>query len=66
MVLSPGGPVAAAERISNGTKFIILGAYTRALQLESIVTGKPLPDDDWSLTLFPGFGVGMGRWKKWK
>ncbi len=56
--LFPGGPVAAAQSIANGAKLIVLGAYSRAQQIESVITGEPLPDDTWDIVLFPGAGVG--------
>lgn len=56
--LFPGGPVAAAQSIANDAKLIVLGAYTTAQQIESLITGKPLPDDTWNIVLFPGAGVG--------
>ncbi len=56
--LFPGGPVAAAQSIANGVKLIVLGTYTTAQQIESIITGEPLPDDTWNIVLFPGVGVG--------
>lgn len=58
MLAHPGGPVAAAQSIQNGVKLIILGAYSTAQQIEAGVTGKPAPDDEWTIQLFPGYGVG--------
>ena len=54
----PGGPAEAAQRITDGLKIIVLGAYTTAERIESVVTGQPMPDDTWDVSLFPGAGVG--------
>ena len=54
----PRGPAEAAQRITEGLKIIVLGAYTTAERIESVVTGQPMPDDSWDVSLFPGVGVG--------
>ena len=54
----PGGPAVAAHNISNGVKIIVLGAYSTTQRIESFITGEPLPDNGWSISLFPGAGVG--------
>jgi hypothetical protein len=54
----PGGPTVAAQSIGNGAKLIVLGAYSTAQKVEAYVTGQPLPEDSWSVRLFPGYGVG--------
>jgi len=54
----PGGPAEAAQRITEGLKIIVLGAYTTAERIESVVTGQPMPDDSWDVSLFPGAGIG--------
>jgi len=54
----PGGPAEAAQRITEGLKIIVLGTYTTAERIESVVTGQPMPDDSWDVSLFPGVGVG--------
>jgi hypothetical protein len=54
----PGGPAAAAQSISDGVKVIVLGAYSTAQRIESYITGEPLPEDSWDISLFPGAGVG--------
>jgi hypothetical protein len=56
--LIPGGPAVAAYNISTNAKLIMLGAYSRAQQIEATVTGKPMPDDGWHISLFKGAGVG--------
>lgn len=58
IVLYPGGPAVAAQRITDGVKIIVLGTYTTAQRIEAYVTGQPLPDDSWDISLFPGVGVG--------
>jgi hypothetical protein len=58
MLLYPGGPAAAAYNVSTNVKLIVLGAYSRAQQIEAFVEGKPMPDDGWDVELFKGFGVG--------
>jgi hypothetical protein len=60
--LIPGGPAVAAYNISTNVKLIMLGAYSRAQQIEATVTGKPMPDDSWHVELFRdvGFAVGFG------
>jgi hypothetical protein len=58
MLSYPGGPAAAAERLADGLKLIVLGANSTAQQAEAFVTGKPLPDDLWHIPIFPGYGVG--------
>ena len=57
-LLYPGGPAVAAQSIENGAKLIILGAYSTAQRIEAQVTGKPMPEDEWHVELYPGFGVG--------
>jgi hypothetical protein len=56
--LTPGGPAVAAYNVSTNVKLIVLGTYSRAQQIEATVTGKPMPDDTWHITLFKGAGVG--------
>ena len=58
MVLTPGGLAAAAYNVSANIKLIMLSAYSRAQQIEATVTGKPMPDDGWHISLFKGAGVG--------
>ena len=58
MLLYPGGPAAAAYNVSTNVKLIVLSAYSRAQQIEATVTGKPMPDDGWDISLFKGAGVG--------
>jgi|CXWL01.1.fsa_nt_gi hypothetical protein len=58
MLLYPGGPAVAAQSIENGAKLIILGAYSTAQRIEAQVTGKPMPENEWHIELYPGFGVG--------
>jgi hypothetical protein len=58
LLLYPGGPAVAGQSIENGAKLIILGAYSTAQRIEAQVTGKPIPEDEWHVELFPGFGVG--------
>lgn len=57
-LLYPGGPAVAAQRITDGVKIIVLGAYTTAQRIEAVITGQPLPDDTWQVSLFPHAGVG--------
>ncbi len=54
----PGGAAEAAQRITDGVKIIVLGAYTTVERIESVVTGQPMPDDSWDVSFFPGVGVG--------
>lgn len=58
MFLYPGGPTVFAQGIGNGAKLIVLGAYSTAQQVEARVTGKPLPDNAWHISIFPGYGEG--------
>ncbi len=58
MFLIPGGPTVAAQGIEQGAKLIVLGAYSTSQQIEANVTGHPLPDDGWDVTLWPGAGIG--------
>jgi hypothetical protein len=58
IIMYPGGPAVAAQRITDGLKIIVLGAYTTVEQIESAVTGQPMPDDSWDVPLFPGVGSG--------
>jgi hypothetical protein len=62
MLSYPGGPAFAAESIGNSAKLIVLGVYSTAQKAEAMVTGKPMPDDGWSIDLFrdPGYSVGYG------
>ena len=56
--LYPGGPTVFAQGVGNGAKLIVLGAYSKAQQIEAQVTGKPLPGDEWHIRVFPGYGEG--------
>ena len=58
MFLYPGGPTVLAQGIGDGAKLIVLGAYSTAQQVEAQVTGKPLPDNAWHISIFPGYGEG--------
>jgi len=58
MFLYQGGPTVFAQGVGNGAKLIVLGAYSTAQQVEARVTGKPLPDDAWHISIFPGYGEG--------
>ena len=58
ITLLSGGPAVAAQRITDGVKIIVLGAYTTAQRIEAVITGQPLPDDTWQISLFPHAGVG--------
>jgi len=58
MFLYPGGPTVFAQGVSNGAKLIVLGAYSTAQHVGAQVTGKPLPDDAWHISIFPGYGEG--------
>jgi hypothetical protein len=51
------GPVVAAQRISNGLKIVVLDVYTTVERIESVVTGQPMPDDSWHVSL-PCFVAG--------
>ena len=58
MFLYPGGPTVFAQGIGNGAKLIVLGAYSTAQKIEAQVMGKPLPDNEWHISIFPGYGEG--------
>lgn len=58
VLLYPGGPAIAAQSVENGAKLIILGAYSTAQKIEAQVTGKPMPEDEWIIVLYPGVGIG--------
>jgi hypothetical protein len=53
MIFFPGGPVAAAQSIQETVSSIVLGAYSTAQRVEAFMNGEPVPDDKWSIGVFP-------------